>query len=822
MKNIILLLFLAAAGLSAYAQNGAAVSRITGQVVQAELAPLNAATIQVLSPRDSAIIKMALTTKNGDFEIEQLKPGTYLLSVSAVGFKSYTSTAIQLKAGDNKLPQIKLDSIPATLAEVTVVAKRPLIEYKIDKTVVNVEASITNAGTSAMDVLEKSPGVMVDRDGNISLKGKQGVLILIDNKPTYLGGQDLSNMLKNMSASELDQLEIMTQPPARYDASGNSGVINIRTKKSKQRGFNGNLSTSYIQGKYPKTTNSINANYKSAKMNVFGNYSYNHWEGFNILELNRKFKDENGNTATIFDQESEIQNHSNSHNFKGGMDFYLTKKTTLGFVLNGSAQSRHGNVNSHTNLQHSDGTLYSTNNASSANNDKWKNGGLNLNMRHLLNEKGREISADLDYITYDNRSRQSSSNYLYDEQGDLINDPSAIVPNPYILRGDLPSHIYIYSGKVDYTHPLKKEAKIEAGWKSSYVKTDNDAPYEFFENNQWHTDARTNHFLYNENINALYVNFSKQVKKLGIQTGLRLENTVANGTQVIKNEKFKRNYTELFPTAYLSYAITEKSQFGLSFGRRIERPNYEDMNPFQRILDQFTYQQGNPYLRPQFSRNIELSYNLKGIWNFNLNYTNVKDIIEDILKQDDEAKTTFQTKDNIASSKNFGFSVSYNKSFTKWWTISLYGNAFYNKFAGLVNNAQLEADMYAFMMNFNNTFKFPHGWGGELSGFYRTQTLEGGLIVANPMGVFNLGVSKQILKEKGSLRLNIRDPFWIQRFSGYTRFDNIDVVIKNRWDNRRIGLTFSYRFGKGQQAAPKRKTGSASDEQNRVGGSQQQ
>jgi hypothetical protein len=247
------------------------------------------------------------------------------------------------------------------------------------------------------------------------------------------------------------------------------------------------------------------------------------------------------------------------------------------------------------------------------------------------------------------------------------------------------------------------------------------------------------------------------------------------------------------------------------------------MNPFQFFLDQFTYRQGNPYLQPQTSNNVELSYNYKGQLNISANYTSTDNIINDILKQDDITHVTFQTKENIASRVNVGLSVNYNKPLTKWWTIGAFGNLFNNHFEGFVNNEKLSVDVATYLVNINNQFKFNKGWGAEVSGFYRNKILAGGIIVGEPMGVLSFGASKQILKNKGSLRLNLTDPFWLQYFRGYTKFGNIDTKIVSRWDNRRIGITFTYRFSKGEgQPQIRRRAAASQDEQNRIGAGSQQ
>ncbi|HEX8278534.1 MAG TPA: outer membrane beta-barrel family protein, partial [Segetibacter sp.] len=434
---------------------------------------------------------------------------------------------------------------------------------------------------------------------------------------------------------------------------------------------------------------------------------------------------------------------------------------------------------------------------------------------------GRELTADADMIRYKTNSKQTADNYNYSPDGNLIS-------NPFLLRGNLPAEITIYGGKVDYVHPLKKEAKIEAGAKTSFVSTDNDAQYTSFDHNggKWISDnSRSNHFIYKENINAAYVNYSRQIKKWGIQTGLRVENTIAEGKQfgnpTQKDTTFKKNYTQLFPTAYISYALNDNNQFGLSYGRRVERPNYQDMNPFQYFLDQYTYRQGNPNLTPQFTHNIELSHNYHKALNATLNYTRTSDILNDILKQNDETKVTYQTKENVAKRTTIGLAVSYNASVTKWWTTSVYVNVNNSHYEGIVNNLLLDVDLTSFMGNTSQQFRFAKTWSAEINGFYRTRAQETGLFLVEPMGVVSFGFGKQLFNDKANLKLSITDPFYIQKAKVIIDYGNIDAVVNNKWDNRRVGLTFTYRFSRGQNVQQRRKTSSAQEEQNRVGGANQ-
>ncbi len=820
MKNSLLLITLfALTTLSSfvYAQNK--IGKVTGVAKSFDGKVLDGATIGLLRAKDKSLARSAISNKAGEFEIEKIADGQYIISVTAVGYAKYLGKSFDISETNSNvdLKVLELQAANKTVGTVTVTTTRPLIENKIDKMIVNVEAAVTNIGSNAMDVIEKSPGISVDRDGNISLKGKQGVIILIDGKPSYLSGQDLANLLRNMPADQLDQLEIMSQPSARFDASGNSGVLNIKTKRNNLKGFNGSASATYTQGVYPKTNTSFNINSRKGKINVFANYSYSYFKGFEDNNLYRKFHNQRTKELTsIFDQSSYIIPTGQPQNLKAGIDLFASEKTTLGIVVGGNYNLRKTDINGYTNIIGANGRLDSINKAENSNRDPWYNYSANFNLKHVIDKKGKEITSDVDYVKYVSRNKQNSDNYTFSPAGSQLG-------TPYLLRGYLPSYIDIYSARVDYVHPLKKNAKFEAGVKSSYVTTDNDAQFTYWDgaNSKWTKDAKSNHFIYKENINAAYVNTSKQMKKWGVQLGLRLENTNAKGNQLTDHNTFDRHYTQLFPTAYVSYALNKTNNFGLSYGRRIDRPNYQDLNPFKLFLDQYTYMQGNPFLTPQFSHNIELSHNYKGQLNSSVNYTRTTDIIAQVLIQNDTSRIIFRTRRNLATRRNIGASISYNKPLTKYWTISVFTNVYNNYYKGVINEAPLSVEFTAFNLNVNNQFRFKKGWSGEVSGFFRSKGLEGGgTLVTEPMGTFSFGGSKQILKTKGTLRLSIRDPFYMQKFRGYTKFDNIDFTINSKNDTRQVSLAFTYRFGKNQNNIPQRKRTSASqDEQNRVGGS---
>ena len=786
--------------------------KITG-VISGNGKVLESVTVSLLKYKDSSLIKMAVTDKAGNFELEKLPAGKYLVMVTAVGYAKTWSQPLEIGA-DLKpvvVPAIALTAASKELGNVNVIAKKPLVEYKIDRMVVNVDASPTNTGISALEVLEKSPGISVDKDGNISLKGKSGVMVLIDGKPSYLGGSDLVNLLRAMPSNQLEQLEIMTNPPARFDASGNAGVINIKTKKNKARGFNGNLSLGGGFGYYGKSNNSLNLNLRQNKWNLFTNYSYSFAKNRQRLDLDRNFRDQQTNALkSAFEQQTSMITRNTSHNLKLGADFYASKKTTLGIVFNGFINPRIQDNFTNTYIFAPDGQLTTHNVADADMRPEMKNYSINVNFRHQFDSTGRELTADADYAGYRNTNAQLFNNLFYDKNG-IKTQPDEL------LSGNLPSNINIYSGRVDYTHPLKSNAKFEAGLKTSVVKTDNDAQYAMFENGEWKVDRnRSNHFIYEENINAAYVNGSKQfTKKWGAQLGLRLENTIAKGNQVTSNQQFSRNYTQLFPTAYLSFTPNDKNNFVLNYGRRIQRPNYESMNPFIYFLDKYTYNVGNPYLRPQFSHNVELSHTFKGFLTTTLNYSKTTDIMNDVLEQVDSTNTTFLKKSNIAKSTQYGIAVNAGMPVTKWWRTNIYVNASYNQYSGVINNGFVEMSAPGLMTNIQNSFTFKKGWGGEVSGFFRSKMVEG-VLTSRAMGVVNFGISKQVLKNQGSIRLNVRDLFGLQVFRGYSKYQNIDVSIRNQKEFRVFQLSFNYRFGKPIKDTRQRRTRTP-EELNRVG-----
>lgn len=811
--------------LNAIAQNR--IGKVSGRVTDDKQKAIDGATVSLLRGQDKGLVKVSVTDKSGNYEFEKLPEGEYIIAVTVTGFQKRNSEPFSVTADRPIITATTLALSPVTksLSEVTVTGKRPLIENKIDRTVVNVEAAPSNAGASALEVLEKSPGITVDNDGNISLKGKQGVVVMMDGKPTYLSATDLANVLRNLPASALDQIEIMTNPPAKYDASGNSGVINIKTKKGRTEGFNGSLTTGGTMSFYKRdnslltparSSNSLNLNHRKGKLNLFGNLNYNYNENKNDLILARKLFDKSGNLDVISDQTSVFNGRNNNYTVKLGFDFFQSKKTVWGVVLNGFTFFGRPHSTGAQVFSRPDGTVESTLESEGLTKLNFSNYSGNVNFKHTFDSTGKEITVDFDYIGYSNSSKSLLTTESFDE-------PGRVGAGRFELKGDLPGTIDIYSIKSDYTQTIRKDMRFDAGFKLSYVQNNNRVEYQRKDSIEWAKDNRSNHFIYEENINAAYVSINKKWKKFSAQTGLRIENTNAKGTQITNDSSFTRNYTSLFPTAYVNYEASKNHMLTLSYGRRIMRPNYQDLNPFIWFLDSLTYRQGNPYLLPQYSNNFEIRHSYKNGLTTVVNYTLTTDAISQLLIQPDLTKRiTFLTPANVAKQKNIGLAITAPAKVAKWWTSNIFFNLFNNHFTGIhynpikQSNDQIDVQYTSYLINVTNNFTLKNGWSAELSGFYRAKGVDG-LSISDPMYFMTIGGQKTILKGKGTLRMNLRDPFAWQKYGATTRYSNIDVKVQNRWNNRALSVSLSYRFGKSTVAQARRRASGANEEENRAG-----
>lgn len=797
-----------------YAKAAGPDGKISGLVLDDAKKPIDAATVILLTAKDSAVVSTQFANRDGSFTFKNLKDNTYILKVTCVGYKTYRSANVIVSAQKHTiLPAIVLASAGKTLNAVVVTGQKSYVQQKIDRTVVNVGVLISNTGANTLEVLEKTPGVQVDADGNITFKGKSGVLILIDDKPTYLSAANLATYLRSLPASSLDQIELMDNPPAKYDAAGNAGVINIKIKKNTLRGFNAVLSADYAQGFYSHTHESLNLNYRINKVNLFANLSYNQDRRFRRLEIDREYFDGSGETTSSLKDISYFRPKSYNTNIKAGMDYYLSPKTTWGIVFTGTIEKENDNSPVYSLLYGKNGELDSTVNTLNISHNTFNSKGVNLNYTHKFDSTGRTLTFDLDYIRDVSVGNQAFVNNTFLPNGTLTNATT--------LDDNLPSTINIYSAKTDYTHPFKGKAKLEAGAKSSYVNTDNAANYFNLINGQNTIDYNnTNRFLYKENINAAYINFNKSFGRFSLQIGLRLENTNGYGHQLGNAQKrdssFTNHYTDLFPTAYFSYNLDTAGHnvLVLSYGRRIGRPNYGSLNPFTFFVDKFTYFSGNPFLKPQFTDNYKLAYSFRSLFTIAVAYNRTADVQNETIHKSGDV--FISTTGNIGVQKTLDFSVNTNFQPAKWWTVNLYAEVYDNTYQSAFYTGYLNISRTTFSGNGSNQFAISKTWSAEVSGFYNTSGTYG-QFVHIPTGMLNTAIQKKILNNKGSIKLNVRDI--LRSFSPSGTITNIvgaNATYHNFVDTRVATLTFTYSFGKSVASPQKRETGGAESEQGRA------
>jgi hypothetical protein len=802
--------------------NAPANGHITGQVADASSKPVEFATLMLLKATDSTLVKGAVSDGKGQYEFVNVATGRYLIAAQQVGYaKTYSPTvSIDVANASQTLPALTLREESKQLNEVQVTARKPFIEQQVDRTVVNVENSVVSAGSTVLEVLEKSPGVVVDQQNEqLRLQGKAGVIIEIDGKRTYMTTQEVMNLLRNTPSDNVEKIELITNPSSKYDAQGGAGIINIRFKKNKNNGTNGTLtfgSGYQLQpGGRGRGNASLMLNHRAGKLNTFGTYSGAYFTGAGGNDIYRRIPF-NG-AVTIFDQQATRRNNGDNQNFKVGLDYSPTAKTTIGVLATGFLQNwNQPNAISNTDILNEQLVVQRRFTTGTTSMESSNNINLNANLKHQFNDKGRnvgprELTADADFVRFDN----VATNVLGTQYFSPDRTPSGL---PDSLRNRMPSLIDIIVAKTDYVHPLKN-GKWETGLKFSRVVSDNDMRFET-RSEAWQLDlTRSNRFEYTEQISAAYVNFSTTLgKKTQIQTGLRVENTRSIGNSITLNEVRDRNYTDLFPTVFLTQPLDSSNVLTVSYSRRIDRPNYQNLNPFQSFLDPFTYQQGNPNLRPQYTNAFQLVHVYKGAVNTTLAYSLTNDaIIDEVPRQLAAENKTYITAENIDRQENASLTVNFPVPVTKWWTMQNNIGATYSRYKTIYNDALVELKQTSWNVYSSQNFTLSKSLTLEVSGWYNGRGVYS-FWVAQPMGSLNVGLQKSVWEKKGRISLNVSDLFWTQQFRGKTQFQDIDFSVRSFWPSRRVQLTFSYRFGNQNVKASRQRETGADDLKSRAKG----
>ena len=789
--------------------------QVTGNVKDEQGKALSNSTVSLLNAKDSSVVKLAASNSNGSYVFNGIKAGQYIVSMSYIGYATVYSSPFEYSGtGDLTVPALQVSKMTGELKNVVVTSKKPMVEVKADKMVMNVEGTINAVGNDALELLRKSPGVMLDKDDNISMAGKNGVQVYIDGRPTPLSGKDLADYLKSLQSSQIESIELITNPSAKYDAAGNAGIINIKLKKNKAFGTNGSVNGGYGIGVYPKYNGGLSLNHRNKNINIFGNYTYNNNLNESFMNLYREQLD------TLFDQKGLIKFKNKSHGYKAGLDYFLSKKSTVGLIVNGNITDFNIKNKGRTEISYMptgviDRILVADNSSTSSR----KNTNFNLNYR-FADTAGHELNVDADYGFFRIKSDQLQPNYYF------VPDGSSEISRA-IYNMIAPSDIDIYAVKTDYEQNFKK-GKLGLGAKTSFVKSGNDFQrYNVYTNTKELDTLRSNRFQYKENVNAVYANYNRQYKGFMVQLGLRVENTNIEGHSTGQkwngsdyeayDSIFNRHYTDFFPSAAITFNKNPMNQWGLTYSRRIDRPAYQDLNPFEFKLDEYTYQKGNTNLRPQYTNSIGLTNTFKYKLTTTLNYSHVKDVFTQLIDTAETSKS-FISKQNLATQDIVSLNISYPMQI-KWWSAFANANSYYSHYKADFGggNRKVDLDVVAATFFMQNTFNLGKGWTGELSGWYSTPSIWQGTFKSKEMWSVDGGFQKNLLKGKMNIKASVSDIFKTIKWKGTSDFAGQRTIASGGFDSRQFKLNLTYRFGSNMvKASRQRKTG-LEDESKRVG-----
>ncbi len=683
------------------------------------------------------------------------------------------------------------DSIVETsinvLEEIVITKMKVLYTQKSDRLVFNVENSIVSEGGTALDVLSRAPGVVVSQDGELSIRGQQGVGVMINGKLTQLSQKELANYLKSTTSSNIKQIEVITNPSSKYDATGKAGIINIVLKKPNAGGLKGTVFTNYGRSRKNRTNSGINLNYNKEKFGVYGNYSYT-FRG----EEERKEFDQNQYTDASR-QQILSKNHQTSttnepltsNNFKIGTTYEVSPKTNLEVYVDAKlgryeniANGRNTLLNAMDQVQF-DAVTYNDSK------EKWNDYTYALSGVHKFNTEGKNMSFDFEYETSKFRSNQFQSARNIDPSSSTnVND----------RRGFIPSQLRVFTGKVDFTNPLKEKQSIEWGFKASVKNNDNPSVYEYNENNQWIVDLNsTNHFEYKEQIYAAYANYKYQLEKFNIQGGLRSEYTAINILQKTLNEEHKDDYLKWFPSVSMKYELSSNHSLHASYSKRINRPSQFDLNPFRFYDDSFNYSQGNPNLIPEITHSTEIGYAWKSAFMASLYFSKTKDVFTEVYIYNPSNNTTVTTQINVDKSYNYGANITNTAEIYKWWSVNTLFNVFENRFMGNVVNTDKIDPIVTLNLSVQNSFTITESLKAEANVQYQSRS-NLGIYERDAFFDFSIGISKQVLSNKGNIKFNITDIFNTNNFHINSVIAQTSINKRYDLDNRIATIAFTYRI----------------------------
>ncbi|WP_333627299.1 outer membrane beta-barrel family protein [Sphingobacterium siyangense] len=760
--------------------------KVTGKVLVENNVPLASATAYLMKAKTTVILKAVVTDENGEYQFSDIQAGSYYVDVKMVGYTANKSDVFDISKSDYKLPTILLNTDTRKLQEVAVEGKRPMVESKPGKLVLNVENSPLAAGNNALDIVQRAPGVSLDNNNNLQLMGQSGVSVTIDGRQTYMSGEQLVNFLKSTDGNQIKSVEVITTRAAKDDAEGAVGTINIVLKKNRMEGFNGTFNMTAGRGEKFRGNSSLSLNYKKNNTTVFGSYAYSNEKSHRKLLLDRVIQ--NKGEKTYFKQRSILDEKEQNHSYRFGVEQRTSARNTLTVQFNGSNNIEYNDNDSKTNVGRSFTTLDSLLISTSQFKELFDRYSANLNNEFRIDSNGRKLTLDLDWSKFKSSKRVGYNNQYFDGQLD------AITPEE-IQRSRMPIGIDIYVAKLDYEQPLSKVSKLEMGAKYSNVTSDNDLTFEDFLNNSWiNNEKRTNHFVYKEQIAAGYIDYNNTIGKWGLKVGARGEYTFSDGNSLTLNKQVKRNYFKLFPNANLTYTLDENHILSLGYARKITRPNYRQLNPFDYFIDKLTFERGNPYLNPQFSNEFTLNYTLMQRYNVTLGINDVRDAIVESMGQDSVLKQTWVIRENLGKNLTAYLNLNIPITVTKIWSMNNNITGIHFNFDGMVSGHPLKRKSFLLQATSMHNLKLAKSLSANVNLRYFSP-FKYNVYDMRARWDMELGATKTFKDQRSSLKLAVSDLFNTGNQNLKTNFGDFDSSIRQYQDRRVVRLTYSYKFG---------------------------
>ncbi|MET0636678.1 MAG: outer membrane beta-barrel family protein [Chitinophagaceae bacterium] len=780
-----------------------------GKVTDSTYTGMTNVNVLLFRSLDSNLVKGGVTGPGGVFEFRDLVHGIYFIQCSHTGYEPLYIHQINTSSAAGSRVDLGVILISKTLTElerIKVMAKKPLFEQKLDRMVVNVASSITSTGSTVLDVLEKSPGVIVNRQaGSIAMNGKDGVQVMINGKITYMPADAVLQLLEGMTSNNVEVIELITTAPAKLDAGGNAGYINIVLKKSPDQGFNGSYTVTAAAFYGSAPAGSADFNYRKKRLNLFLNYSFSRLEQrqkvWNYRDVT--FEDKNTYTTSI----SKRDPFQRNHNLRLGMDYQIDKKTTLGILAAGynNKWKMKAENNSNSLVNGLPDTTVLIHNKEI---NQWKHAMGNINLQRRIDQSS-EWSFNLDYLYYDDHNPVDYINDYYNGQFQFL-----FVTNTRSLKD---TRIRILPVQLDYTKKISSKVNVEAGLKQVLSRFRNDIRVEILEADRWKADPElTGNFRLKENITAAYISGSYiPSEKNSFKAGLRYEHTYSNLGSDTEKDIVNRRYGNLFPTVYWSRKLNDNNSFNISYNRRINRPTFNNLAPFLIFNDPNSFISGNVSLQPSIADAIKIDYMIKRF------------VISAAYTYEDNTIANFQTEINVTANKQFlraqnlvytksiNATISLPTTITDWWTSQVNVVATWQK----AKADYLEQPITVTQVNYNisgfQSFILPRDYAFELSGFYQSPALFG-IGKSRPFGSLNFGVQKKWTRTSNSLRFGVDDIFSTLIFGTWLKApaEGFESRTNLRMGRRIFKLTYSQSFGN-KVLRNKRERITASEEERR-------